>query len=51
MKRFTHPAIKALILDYFFSGTSCLGSIDVETFGPLIPIPTMAIVITAVRHI
>jgi hypothetical protein len=45
---FAHPAVKALLLDYFFTGRNSDGFYDIESFGPTIPLPTIALVITVV---
>jgi hypothetical protein len=43
---FSHPAVKALLLDYFFTGRNSDGFYDIDSFGPAIPLPTIALVIT-----
>lgn len=45
---YAHPAVKSLILDYFFAKANSLASVHLDAFGPLIPLPTLALVISAV---
>jgi hypothetical protein len=47
-QRFAHPAVKALLLEYFFTGHNSDGFYDIDSFGPMIPLPTIALVITTV---
>jgi hypothetical protein len=45
---FAHPAVKSLLLEYFFSGRNSDAYYDLDAFGPAIPLPTIALVITVV---
>jgi hypothetical protein len=47
-QRFAHPAVKALLLEYFFTGHNSDAFYDIDAFGPMIPLPTIALVIAVV---
>jgi hypothetical protein len=46
---FAHPAVKCLLMEFFFTGRNSDGYHDIDAFGPAIPLPTIALLIAAVR--
>ena len=49
-KLYGHPALKSLVVEYFFAKENSLASMYLDAFGPLIPLPTLALAITAVSQ-